>query len=82
MFVWGRFVDTTVDTTALLTTAIACGVAFVPGAAFHPRIPGVSSPRHELRLSFATLPAPVFDEAARRLAMALRSVHRDAVPAA
>jgi DNA-binding transcriptional MocR family regulator len=72
MFVWGRFVDPAIDTTELLQVAVAQGVAFVPGAAFHPDVPGHPAPRHELRLSFATLPEPAFDEAARRLASAVR----------
>lgn len=76
MFLWGRFVDDTVDATALLPVAVDHGVAYVPGAAFHVARPGLdptSLPRHELRMSFATLPPEQFDEAARRLAAAHRS---------
>ncbi|MBI5088617.1 MAG: PLP-dependent aminotransferase family protein [Actinobacteria bacterium] len=73
MFVWGRFADPTVDTTAMLPDAIAQGVAYVPGAAFHADTADADVPRHEVRLSFATLPAAEFDEAARRLAAALRA---------
>jgi DNA-binding transcriptional MocR family regulator len=68
MFVWGRFADRGIDTSELLRVGLEHGVAFVPGAAFHVDVPGRRSPRHELRLSFATLPTSAFDEAARRLA--------------
>jgi 2-aminoadipate transaminase len=82
MFLWGRFADDSIDTTALLPTALEQGVAFVPGAAFHVTRPGDPSdrvPHGEIRMSFATLPAEAFDEAARRLAAALTACLRSEV---
>jgi 2-aminoadipate transaminase len=74
MFVWARFADPRVDTTALLAAAVGHGVAFVPGAAFHvPACGDEAVPVHELRMSFATLTVDRFDEAARRLATACRA---------
>lgn len=73
MFLWGRIVDDAVDTTALLRVALDEGVAFVPGAAFYVNRPGDDTPvpHTRLRMSFATLAAEQFDEAARRLSIAL-----------
>jgi len=73
MFLWGHVTDETVDTTGLLRTAVEHGVAYVPGAAFYVNRPGDDTPvpHTRLRMSFATLPAEQFDEAARRLASAL-----------
>ena len=65
MFCWAEFLDGT-DTTDLLPTALAQGVAFVPGTAFS--IAGAQ--RHSLRLCFASVPEPVLDEGVRRLAAA------------
>lgn len=79
MFLWGRFADEAVDTTALLPTAVEHGVAYVPGAAFHatrPQDDPAAVPHFELRMSFSTLPAETFDEAARRLATALQHHRR------
>jgi 2-aminoadipate transaminase len=81
MFLWGQFADQTVDAAALLPAAVEQGVAYVPGAAFHvtrPHDDPHSVPHHELRMSFSTLPAETFDEAARRLATALHE-HRQQV---
>lgn len=66
LFVWVRLPG--VDTSALLAPAVAAGVAFVPGAAF-----AVADGAHHdaARLSFATAPPAMLDEAVRRLAVAL-----------
>ncbi|MFC4377571.1 PLP-dependent aminotransferase family protein [Nocardia halotolerans] len=65
MFVWADFTDGT-DTTALLPTALATGVAYVPGAAF-----AVSdSYRNSMRLCFTTSDEPTLTEAITRLAKA------------
>jgi 2-aminoadipate transaminase len=75
MFLWGRFVNPTVDATQLLPAAVEHGVAYVPGAAFHVGRPGddpAAVPHGQLRMSFATLSADQFDEAGRRLAAALQ----------
>ncbi len=60
MFLWGR---TSVDTRALFASAIAAGVAYVPGDAFSVAIDGSRS----LRLSFATLEPEALQAAAARL---------------
>jgi 2-aminoadipate transaminase len=58
-----------VDSAALLVSAIEDGVAFVPGAAF-----GVTAThRSSLRLSFATSDAATLAEGARRLGTAISS---------
>ena len=64
----------TVDTSALLPQAVALGVAYVPGAAFHLPIEPGQAPqgRHTLRLSFVTLPESQMEEAVSRLAQALQ----------
>lgn len=69
MFLWGRLTAAGADAEALLPEAIANGVAFVPGSAF--TVPGGTSLRDGLRLSYAMLPAAQLDEAARRLALTL-----------
>jgi 2-aminoadipate transaminase len=73
MFLWGRFVDPSVDTSELLVAALRHGVAFVPGAAFYASRPGDMEPvpHSYLRMSFATLSADRFDEAAKRLGAAI-----------
>ena len=69
MFVWGAFVDE-IDTQELLATAIARGVAFVPGQAF-----AVAADHHRaLRLSFVTTPPDQLAEGVRRLAAAVRDL--------
>ncbi|MGB7236027.1 MAG: PLP-dependent aminotransferase family protein [Rhodococcus sp. (in: high G+C Gram-positive bacteria)] len=65
MFLWLTFHDGT-DTTALLPTALDHGVAFVPGKAFADN----ATYERSARLCFASSPAPVLDEAVRRLARA------------
>jgi 2-aminoadipate transaminase len=76
MFLWGRMTDPTIDTTAMLPTALANGVAYVPGAAFYAQRPGETgaAPHSFLRMSFATLSADQFDEAAQRLGTSIMSV--------
>ncbi|MBJ7288177.1 PLP-dependent aminotransferase family protein [Williamsia sp.] len=65
MFCWVRLPG--VDTSALLDTAVAHGVAYVPGSAF-----AVSRDAGDcLRLSFATLAPADIDRAVTRLARAL-----------
>ncbi|MGW5315232.1 aminotransferase-like domain-containing protein [Nocardia thailandica] len=65
MFVWGTFTDGT-DTTALLTAALAAGVAYVPGSAF--AVEG----GHEsaMRLCFTTSDEQTLRTAVARLAAA------------
>ena len=70
MFLWCRAPG--LDTTALLDVAVAAGVAFVPGAAFH--VDGTGTDR--LRLSYATLTPEALGEAAQRLATVISSASR------
>ena len=63
MFLWAELRDQHADTASLLATAVAHGVAFVPGAAFgvedlHPR---------RMRLSYATADPAGLDLAVERL---------------
>jgi 2-aminoadipate transaminase len=60
------------DEQLLLREALRCGVAFTPGRAMVPE----ESVRARLRLSFALLPPDQLDEGVRRLAIALRELHR------
>jgi 2-aminoadipate transaminase len=74
MFVWGRLSGdaAAVDTSDLLGRAVARGVAYVPGAAFAVAAQGQGNRHpHDLRLSFATVPAEALAEGARRLGVAL-----------
>ncbi len=58
-----------VDTVALRPYAAEAGVAYVPGAPFHP----TGGARSALRLSYSHLPEGDYDEALRRLASAVRA---------
>jgi len=71
MFLWARCTDTTTDTAARLPAAVDAGVAYVPGTAFAVGDDDAAVLAHHLRMSFATLEPEQFDEAARRLAVAL-----------
>jgi 2-aminoadipate transaminase len=67
MFIWVRLEQPDIDTHRLLDTAVANGVAYVPGRAFgiddqHPR---------ELRLSFASASPAELVEGVRRLTASL-----------
>ena len=64
--------DRPVDERLLYAEALREGVTFLPGGAAEPEPTG----RTNVRLSFSIVPPEQFDEAARRLARALRSVHR------
>jgi 2-aminoadipate transaminase len=64
--------DRPVDERLLYAEALREGVTFLPGGAAEPEPTG----RTSLRLSFSIVPPEQFDEAARRLARALRAVHR------
>lgn len=66
MFVWARLPDGW-DATALLRDAIAQGVAFVPGAPFHP---GPNPDQRTLRFSFVTHTPGELAEGLRRLGAA------------
>lgn len=68
MFYWLRAPDH-IDTADLLETAIAQGVAYVPGAGFFAE----REQRNFLRLSFATTDADRLDVAARTIAEVLKS---------
>ena len=74
MFLWAQLFDESVDTTVALHRALGHGVAYVPGAAFYAVKPGDDTPvtHSRLRMSFASLAPDQFDEAARRMALALR----------
>jgi DNA-binding transcriptional MocR family regulator len=61
-----------VDERLLYAEALREGVTFLPGGAAEPEPTG----RTSLRLSFSLVAPERFDEGARRLARALRSVHR------
>ncbi len=71
MFLWARCTDPTLDTAELLPKAVEAGVAYVPGTAFAVGDDDAGVLAHHLRMSFATLEPDQFDEAARRLAVAL-----------
>ncbi|MCQ4120318.1 aminotransferase-like domain-containing protein [Rhodococcus tibetensis] len=63
MFCWVEFTDDTIDTAALLRTAVEHGVAFVPGSAF-----GMGAHLGAaLRLCYATCPEDVLAVACERL---------------
>jgi 2-aminoadipate transaminase len=64
--------DRPVDERLLYAEALREGVTFLPGGAVQPEPTG----RTSLRLSFSLVPPERFDEGARRLARALRAVHR------
>lgn len=66
MFVWARLPEGS-DATALLRDAVQHGVAFVPGAPFHP---GAAPDPRTLRLSFVTHTPDEIAEGLRRLAAA------------
>ena len=70
MFLWARLTAPGADSQKLLGRAIARGVAFVPGEAF--AVPGGPSLAGSLRLSYAALSAEDLEEAALRLAAAIR----------
>jgi DNA-binding transcriptional MocR family regulator len=69
--VWVTF-DRPVDERVLYAEAVREGMAFLPGGAMmaHP------SGRTSARLSYSLIDPGLFDEAIRRLARALRAVHR------
>lgn len=56
-----------VDTQALITTAVDAGVVFFPGAAFSP----TTAPSHQLRLAFSALSPDLITEGIHRLAPVL-----------
>jgi DNA-binding transcriptional MocR family regulator len=64
--------DRPVDERLLYAEALREGVTFLPGGATQPEPTG----RTSLRLSFSIVAPERFDEAIRRLARALRAVHR------
>ncbi len=64
--------DRPVDERLLYAEALREGVTFLPGGAAQPQPGG----RTSLRLSFSIVDPARFDEGARRLARALRAVHR------
>ncbi|HEX2085011.1 MAG TPA: PLP-dependent aminotransferase family protein [Solirubrobacteraceae bacterium] len=70
--------DRPVDERLLYAEALREGVTFLPGGATQVE----PAARTSLRLSFSIVPPERFDEAARRLARALRAVHRRARVAA
>jgi DNA-binding transcriptional MocR family regulator len=71
-FLWVTFADDRVDTSALFETALAEGVAYIPGAAFSVE----GSFRNALRLCFATSTPQRIDEGVARLQRAVDAVGR------
>jgi 2-aminoadipate transaminase len=69
-FLWVTFADDRVDTSALFETALAMGVAYIPGAAFSVE----GNFRNALRLCFATSTPERIDEGVARLRRAVDSV--------
>lgn len=67
-----------IDTLALLPTAVEQGVAFVPGAAFYPDMQDQSTPTHTLRLSFVTLTPEQIGVAVGKLAQAIDAMRQKA----
>ena len=72
MFFWVEL-PPDVDSEALLAKAVACGVAFVPGAPFF----AGAARRNTLRLSFVTVGADVIERGIAALAAALRDMQED-----
>ena len=70
MFLWAKWNDSSINSTALLDYAIAEKVIFVPGEHFYATAPE----KHTIRLSFATPSPEQLDEATRRLAAALEKM--------
>lgn len=68
MFIWARLVPD-IDAGELLATAVAHGVAFVPGAVFYPE----QADHRTLRLSFATVDAGQIEAGIESLATAIRT---------
>ncbi|UED87493.1 PLP-dependent aminotransferase family protein [Streptomyces profundus] len=71
-FLWTSF-GPGVDSSRLLPEALRHGVSYVPGDGFYPSRPDPST----ARLAFSGLPPELADEAARRLALALRGAAAD-----
>jgi 2-aminoadipate transaminase len=67
MFLWLRMPEG-IDTSALFDTAVANGVAFVPGSAFYASRPDVRT----MRLSFVTMPADKIRVGIAKLAAVIR----------
>lgn len=74
MFVWASMADEQSSASAVLADALAAGVAFVPGAAFHPE----GTDDHRMRLCFTTLTPAELDDAGRRLGTAISGRARGA----
>ena len=66
MFLWARWTDATIDSTALLKFALPEKMIFVPGEHFYADNPE----QNTIRLSFATPTPTQIDEGIRRLAVA------------
>lgn len=71
-FLWATFADETVDTRALFETALAEGVAYIPGPAFS----ATGSFGNALRLCFATSTPERIDEGVTRLRRAVAVASR------
>src|SRR5690606_11280237 len=67
MFIWVQL-PRDVDADALLTKALAAGVAFLPASGFHPG----QAERHALRLSYATAEPAEIEAGIATLAQAVR----------
>lgn len=67
MFIWMTLPES-IDTTAMMKTALDHNVAYVPGEAFY----ALGGDRHHLRLSFVTVPEDRIREGVRRLAKLIR----------
>lgn len=71
MFVWAEF-NCAIDPKALFDAAVACGVLFVPGAAFYASEPDTAT----MRLSYAAPNVEEIREGVGRLARAVSQVNR------
>ncbi len=67
MFLWAKWTDKTINSTALLKVALPEKMIFVPGEHFYADAPE----QHSLRLSFSTPTAVQIDEGIKRLAAAV-----------
>jgi 2-aminoadipate transaminase len=73
-FLWATFADPAVDTSALFESALAEGVAYIPGPAF-----STNDHFHDaLRLCFATSTPERIDEGVARLRSAVDAFGTDA----
>ncbi len=73
MFLWAKWNDKTIDSTALLKFALPEKMIFVPGEHFYADAPE----QNTIRLSFATPTCEQIDEGIRRLAVAVEKMRAE-----